>query len=96
MFGGVGLFALPIDIFLEYKHRPKPIKKSEYLEKKLTIGEVASTLMNNSSILQKESKSLGAKKNSRFNRKGRNYRSKENEFIRVSFAEFKLSWTYVQ
>ena len=29
LFGGVGLFALPIDMINEFRHRPKPRKSNE-------------------------------------------------------------------
>ena len=33
LFGGIGLFALPVDLFLDYKYRPKPVSKAEYVSR---------------------------------------------------------------
>ncbi|EPZ34343.1 hypothetical protein ROZALSC1DRAFT_26474 [Rozella allomycis CSF55] len=82
VFGGIGLFSLPVDLLLSFKNRPKPLKKSEYIEKKKIIGEVATALMKNAEALKLEEKALGSNKNSRVNKRARVFRAKEAEFKR--------------
>jgi len=45
VFGGVGLIALPLDLILEFKNRPRQIKLSEYSRRKVMIGHRAESLM---------------------------------------------------
>jgi LMBR1 domain-containing protein 1 len=33
IFGGIGLPALPMDLLIEFKHRPKRIKLQEYIKR---------------------------------------------------------------
>jgi len=42
---GMGLVALPIDLINEYRTRPIPISRNEYLEKKLALGRRAQGLL---------------------------------------------------
>ena len=44
-FGGVGLTALPLDLILDFKNRPKSIKLAEYSKRKVIIGHRADALM---------------------------------------------------
>jgi LMBR1 domain-containing protein 1 len=80
MFGGVGLPALPFDLLLDFKHRPRRVKLQEYTEKKKLIGEQAALLLHASAALSDEKKKLVSSSSTK---KARKYRTQENEFKRV-------------
>jgi LMBR1 domain-containing protein 1 len=82
VFGGVGLPALPFDMLMDYKYRPKRIKLQEYTDKKKMVGEQASLLLQASAALMEEKKKAGRAKNFQ-NSKQRAYKKKENEFKKV-------------
>jgi LMBR1 domain-containing protein 1 len=87
VFGGVGIPALPFDLLMDYKYRPKRIKLQEYTDKKKLIGEQAGLLLQASAALMEEKKKVGRSRNFQ-NWKQRTYKTKENEFKRViSFSK---------
>lgn len=45
LFGGVGLTALPMDLFSEYANRPKLMKSADAAEKKSNLRRKASELI---------------------------------------------------
>ena len=45
LFGGVGLFALPIDMINEFRHRPKPRKSNEMKKTKDRLIEAINLLI---------------------------------------------------
>lgn len=81
VFAGVGLIALPFDLLMDFKYRPKPIKASVYNERKQIIGEQAQLLLQASENIKSQVKSTN-KSDSMFNRAGRNLKKLENEFKR--------------
>ncbi|KAJ1507192.1 hypothetical protein HMI54_015788 [Coelomomyces lativittatus] len=82
VFCGVGLVALPFDLLMEFKNRPKPIKADVYQQRKKIIGEQATLLLQAANDMQEEQKALGKVARKKFNRKARSFRQKENEFKR--------------
>ena len=46
IFGGVGLFALPIDMINEFRHRPKPRKSTEMRKTKENMASAIANLIN--------------------------------------------------
>jgi len=44
IFGGVGLVAMPLDMVNKFRMRPKPMKRRDYMEKKMALGARATTL----------------------------------------------------
>lgn len=92
LFGGVGLFALPVDIFIDFKNRPRPLKLSEYTAKKKIIGEIATALMAQYEEMTMTKRKIGDATAKTFSLKGRSYRRTENEFRRDVFlleAQYK-------
>jgi len=45
LFGGVGLFALPIDMINEFRHRPKARKTDEMKKTKTNMTKAISSLI---------------------------------------------------
>ncbi|CAD8181779.1 unnamed protein product [Paramecium octaurelia] len=58
LFGGVGLSALPIDLIQEYISRPKLMKSSEAMEKKMRLKKQAVELIQFGQQIQEEEKEL--------------------------------------
>ncbi|KAI3653386.1 hypothetical protein MP228_001333 [Amoeboaphelidium protococcarum] len=87
IFGGVGLSALPFDLLIDFKNRPRRIKLEEYSAKKRLVGEQAALLLEASAALISQKKAIV--KGTRWaNRKQRSYVKTENEFKRdVLFLE---------
>lgn len=52
LFGGIGIFALPLDLINEYRTRPVPISASEYASKKLQLGKRAQDLLEVARVFQ--------------------------------------------
>ncbi|KAL7746655.1 hypothetical protein RI367_008055 [Sorochytrium milnesiophthora] len=81
-FGGVGLVALPVDLLLEFKHRPRPIKLDVYNQRKKIIGEQAQLLLKAQDEMQNEVKALSKSARNTFNKKNRKIKAREAEFKR--------------
>lgn len=45
LFGGIGLTALPMDLINDYRTRPQPIELAEYAQRKQTLCERATRLI---------------------------------------------------
>ena len=45
LFAGIGFAALPIDLFAEYKNRPKLLPLDEWANKKLQLGKMAEEVL---------------------------------------------------
>ena len=78
VFGGVGMTQLPYDMLNEFKHRPKPITRQVYDERKKIIGQQSQILMETYKTLNQELKS--ASKSGGFNRRYRAIKNREKEF----------------
>lgn len=76
VFGGVGLITLPMDYINDFIHRPKPIAKSLYVERKIILGEQSSLLMEAGQQLQEDMKS------NRGGKQSKGMAKKEKEFRR--------------
>jgi len=62
VFAGIGLVALPIDLYNSWKHRPKPIPLDKYAEEKRKIGARAALLKEAGNEIKKdELNALGRK-----------------------------------
>jgi len=57
IFGGVGLISLPMDYINDFLHRPRPIKKELYVERKLILGEQSGIMMEVGQQIQADIKS---------------------------------------
>lgn len=75
-FGGVGLISLPVDYINAFLHRPRPIAKALYIERKLILGEQSGILMEVGQQIQADIKSNRGGKASKGSMK------KEKEFRR--------------
>ncbi|KAI9023288.1 LMBR1-like membrane protein-domain-containing protein [Hyaloraphidium curvatum] len=67
-FGGVGLAALPFDLLMGWKMRPRPLKTEDYLARKKAIGEKAAAMMAMSETIAaevKEANSAGSRSGKR-------------------------------
>lgn len=53
-FGGVGLIALPMDLILEFIHRPKYISLQEYSKRKIDIGSRAEKILKQGQKLKQD------------------------------------------
>jgi LMBR1 domain-containing protein 1 len=82
MFAGVGLVALPFDLLMEYKHRPKPIKADVYQARKKIIGEQSQLLLAAAEEIERQKKEVSRTARSKFNKKVRVLQNKEGEFKR--------------
>ncbi|KAJ3371138.1 hypothetical protein GGF31_003561 [Allomyces arbusculus] len=82
VFSGVGLVALPFDLLMEFKYRPKPIKAEVYKQRKKVIGEQAALLLQAAEEMEKEGKDLAKVARTAFNKKSRVHKKKEQEFKR--------------
>ncbi|TPX48901.1 hypothetical protein SeLEV6574_g01785 [Synchytrium endobioticum] len=81
VFGGVGIVSLPVDLIQDYKHRPKPIKATEYAERKKIIGQQSQILMEAGKQLMEELKVASRTTTTRFtDRKFRRVKNRETEF----------------
>lgn len=69
LFGGIGLAALPIDLFYGWKNRPRPISFVKYSQEKLKIGERAKELMASGQRLQDKMNQHGGRPKSRKERR---------------------------
>jgi len=45
VFGGIGFYALPVELVNMYRFRPNPINKQEYIRRKVNIGDRAERLI---------------------------------------------------
>ncbi len=81
VFAGVGMSALPFDMLNEFKHRPKPITKQVYEERKKIIGNQAQMLMEDGKSLNQELKQ--AARGNNFNRQYRKIKTRESNFRKV-------------
>eukprot|EP00158_Paraphelidium_tribonemae_P004492 Partr_v1_DN26785_c0_g1_i3_m8910 putative LIMR family len=81
IFGGVGLAAFPFDLVLGYKNRPKKIGLTEYSEKKKSIGDQASLLLQDAAAIAQKKKESN-KKQSFASQKARALKKSENGFKR--------------
>lgn len=84
MFVGVGLIALPLDFINEYRTRPKPLSKEEYLEKKEEVGNWSMEIISQGEELKKLFKDHASQ--SRFQRRKN----------RKKFLEFELQYNVVK
>ncbi len=53
LFGGVGLFALPIDMINEFRHRPKARKSAEMMHNKNNLVKAIDSLLKEGESLKK-------------------------------------------
>jgi LMBR1 domain-containing protein 1 len=88
VFAGVGMVSLPYDWLNEFKHRPKPITKAEYEEKKRQVGEQSSILMSEYKAIREDYKAAGRSNN--FSKRYRKVKNKENRFRKVLIIEFRM------
>ncbi|ETO32105.1 LMBR1-like conserved region-containing protein [Reticulomyxa filosa] len=65
VFAGIGLVALPIDLFNSWKHRPKPIPLDKYAEEKRKIGQRAAMLREAGNEIRKDELNALGRKTSR-------------------------------
>ncbi len=80
IFGGVGLIALPWDLMLDWKYRPKPIKKDEYLARKKVIGEKGQMMLEYSANLHQEIQDFLKSGDSKLGKRHRQIKAKEDRF----------------
>ena len=79
LFGGIGLAAVPLDLFYSFKNRPKHMRSIEIDRRKQKLMKNVEELRN----LGKEVKILESKgdhKNCKFSKKRRNYENKLSQF----------------
>ena len=53
LFGGVGLFSLPIDMINQFRHRPRAKKSDEMKRTRDNMAKVVSTMMKEGEELRK-------------------------------------------
>ena len=81
VFAGVGMTQLPYDLLNEFKHRPKPITREVYEERKKIIGQQAQILMETyKSVNQAIKVASKAASGKAFDRKYRSVKNQEKEF----------------
>ena len=90
-FGGIGLAALPLDLFAEYRFRPKRIALDEYARQKVAIKERASKLSEIGKQFEREGRH---KKKNRKNQKLYNKFKQAVYFLERDWT--KLSEAYKQ
>ena len=79
LFGGIGLAALPIDLFYSFKNRPKHMKSREIDKRKdILLKNVEELRSLGNEVKKLESK--GDNKRFKFSKKRRNYDRKYNQF----------------
>ncbi|KAJ3202422.1 hypothetical protein HDU82_007363 [Entophlyctis luteolus] len=99
VFGGAGLVSLPVDMILDFQHRPKPITADQYAQRKKLIGERASELLEAGAALQEQLREA-ARGGARSNRRFRQLRLKENEFrkdtlvLDFHYHQMELAYNY--
>eukprot|EP01091_Cochliopodium_minus_P018275 TRINITY_DN735_c0_g1_i1.p1 TRINITY_DN735_c0_g1~~TRINITY_DN735_c0_g1_i1.p1 ORF type:complete len:483 (+),score=106.04 TRINITY_DN735_c0_g1_i1:39-1487(+) len=60
LFTGIGLAALPVDLYMEFKHRPRLLPLDQWADKKLNLGRMAEELIQKGRKLQNKYPSVGA------------------------------------
>jgi len=79
LFGGMGLVALPWDLFNEWKYRPQPIPISQYAEEKVKLGKRASMLKEVGEQIKKDE----------LDAIGRKLKAKEKRKLRETFTRYE-------
>lgn len=101
IFGGIGLIAVPMDLILAYRDRPKAISNVTFQERRKVVGAVARTLLETAEKLQdrdtncttsKSRWSMGSREKNKvkaeYNKFRRDVLILEEEFERLNISKF--------
>eukprot|EP00980_Cylindrotheca_fusiformis_P005635 scaffold1184_cov132-Cylindrotheca_fusiformis.AAC.56 len=87
IFGGIGMSALPLDLILAYKNRPRRMDAAEYAEAQTSLRERVNELVSIGEMikLEQDGKSPGAESKNPFNKAKRKERQAMTEFKQAVF-----------
>eukprot|EP00928_Gymnodinium_smaydae_P021170 TRINITY_DN18239_c1_g1_i1.p1 TRINITY_DN18239_c1_g1~~TRINITY_DN18239_c1_g1_i1.p1 ORF type:complete len:520 (+),score=100.96 TRINITY_DN18239_c1_g1_i1:122-1681(+) len=82
IFGGIGLSAVPLDLILAFKDRPKAINEATYQQRRRVIGQATTALLSRAEELQAMDSEVSGQSGWRGSRRKRQLKADYNRFKR--------------